>query len=130
MVRCSFIEIYNAEASDVNLNGWSIRRYTNENTEVSSILNLEGATIQSQKTFVIAANALEFEQVYGIKPDLEAGTNGPADSNGDDNLVLVDSQGEVVDVFGIIGEDGSGTNHEFEDGRAFRKLSISLLCSL
>ena len=124
--RARFIEIYNAEASDVNLNGWSIRRYTNENTEVSSILNLEGSTIQSQKTFVIAANALEFEQVYGFKPGLEAGTNGPADSNGDDNLVLVDSQGEVVDVFGIIGEDGSGTNHEFEDGRAFRKLSISL----
>ncbi len=121
-----FIEIYNAEASDVKLNGWSIRRYTNENTEVSSELNLSGSTIQSQKTFVIAANALEFERVYGFKPDLEGGTNGPADSNGDDNLVLVDSQGEVVDVFGIIGEDGSGTNHEFEDGRAYRKLSISL----
>ena len=24
------------------------------------------------------------------------------------------------DVFGIVGEDGSGTNHEFEDGRAVR----------
>ena len=30
----------------------------------------------------------------------------------------------VIDSFGIIGEDGSGTNHEFEDGRALRKPGI------
>ena len=119
-----FIEIFNAEETAVNLNGWSIRRYTNNNTELSSVLDLSGAIIESQKTFVIAANASDFELVFGFKPDLEAGTNGPADSNGDDNLELVDSQGTVVDVFGRIGEDGSGTNHEFEDGRAFRRLSV------
>ncbi len=119
-----FIEIYNEETTPVNLNGWSIRRYTNDNTDISSELDLSGSIIDSHKTFVIAANASEFERVYGFKPDLEAGTNGPADSNGDDNLELVDSQGMVVDVFGIIGQDGSGTNHEFEDGRAFRKFDI------
>ncbi|MEM6892508.1 MAG: lamin tail domain-containing protein, partial [Bacteroidota bacterium] len=50
--------------------------------------------------------------------------NSPADSNGDDNLELVDPFGKVIDVFGIIGEDGSGTNHEFEDGRALRKPEV------
>ena len=29
-----------------------------------------------------------------------------------------------MDIFGRIGEDGSGTDHEFEDGRALRKSHI------
>jgi hypothetical protein len=32
--------------------------------------------------------------------------------------------GITIDIFGVIGEDGTGTNHEFEDGRAVRKLEI------
>mgnify|MGYP003636849872 CR=1 FL=1 len=120
-----FIEIYNGEIEPVNLNGWTIRRYTNNNTTVSSTLDLSGNTIDSNQAFVIAVNASTFETVFGFPPDLEAGTNGPADSNGDDNLELVDSEGTVVDVFGIIGEDGSNTNHEFEDGRALRNFSIT-----
>lgn len=119
-----FIEIYNAEEEAVNLNGWTIRRYTNDNTSVSSTIDLSGTIIESNQALVIAANATEFEAVFGFPPDLAAGTNGPADSNGDDNLELVDSQGVIVDVFGVPGEDGSGTNHEFEDGRALRNFNI------
>jgi hypothetical protein len=73
---------------------------------------------------VLAANAESFELIYGVAPDLEAGINSPADSNGDDNLVLVDPFGKVIDVFGVVGEDGSGTNHEFEDGRALRNAFV------
>lgn len=51
--------------------------------------------------------------------------HSPADSNGDDNLELVDPFGTVIDVFGIVGEDGTGTNHEFEDGRAVRNAEIN-----
>ncbi len=32
--------------------------------------------------------------------------------------------GQSIDIFGIVGEDGSGTAHEFEDGRAVRNLDI------
>ena len=52
-------------------------------------------------------------------------TSAAADSNGDDQLELVDPSGTVIDIFGVIGEDGSGTNHEFEDGRAYRKASVT-----
>ena len=121
-----FIEIYNAEDAPINLNGWSIRRYTNANTSVSSTLDLSGNTIDTGQAFVIAANASEFEIAFGFAPDLAAGPNSPAGSNGDDNLELVDSEGTVIDIFGVIGEDGSGTNHEFEDGRALRNISISI----
>jgi hypothetical protein len=52
------------------------------------------------------------------------GTNSPADSNGDDNIALIDPFGTVVDIFGVIGEDGSNTNHEFEDGKAERRIEV------
>ena len=81
-------------------------------------------TIGGEGFLVISPNAAEFEIVYGLVPDIAVGTNSPADSNGDDNLVLLDPFGAIIDIFGIIGEDGSGTSHEFEDGRATRNLVI------
>jgi hypothetical protein len=119
-----FIEIYNGDDEAINLNGWSIRRYTNANATISSTIDLSGSTINIGQAFVIAVNAAEFETVFGFAPDLSTGSNSPADSNGDDNLELVDSEGNVVDVFGVIGEDGTGTNHEFEDGRALRNAFV------
>jgi hypothetical protein len=119
-----FVELYNAATEDLDLNGWTLRRYTNANTEVGSTIDLSDFVIGAQSTFVISPNAVEFELAYGFAPDMGVSTNSPADSNGDDNLELVDPFGTVVDAFGLIGEDGSGTNHEFEDGRAVRKLAI------
>ncbi|UWX54769.1 hypothetical protein NYZ99_18485 [Maribacter litopenaei] len=37
----------------------------------------------------------------------------------------MDPFGTVIDVFGVIGEDGTETNHEFEDGRAQRKQDVT-----
>ncbi|WP_127140176.1 DUF5689 domain-containing protein [Flagellimonas marinaquae] len=120
-----FVELYNASEEPLDLNLWTLRRYTNDNTEVSSTIDLTGFIINGESTLVISPNATEFELVYGFAPDLGVSTNSPADSNGDDNLELVDPFGTVIDAFGIIGEDGSGTNHEFEDGRAVRNIEIT-----
>jgi hypothetical protein len=119
-----FVELYNAANEALDLNGWMLRRYTNANTEISSVIDLTGFSIEAQSTLVISPNAQEFELVYGFTPNLSVSTNSPADSNGDDNLELVDPFGTLIDVFGVIGEDGSGTNHEFEDGGAFRNLDV------
>ncbi|MEB8328473.1 DUF5689 domain-containing protein [Flavobacteriaceae bacterium KMM 6897] len=115
-----FVELFNSASQPLDLNGWTLIRYTNANTEASSSLDLSGLQIGASKTLVISPNKEEFELVYGFAPNLGVSTNSPADSNGDDNLVLVDPFGMVMDIFGIPGEDGSGTNHEFEDGRAVR----------
>jgi hypothetical protein len=123
--KARFIEIYNASDATLSLNGWQIARYTNASVEISSSLDLSAFSIDGKATLVIAADAEEFLNSYGFSPDVVAGSNSPADSNGDDNLELIDPFGTVIDVFGIIGEDGSGTNHEFEDGRAFRKLEVN-----
>lgn len=121
-----FVEIYNAGEEALSLKGWQLLRYTNAGTEISSSLNLSEYTMEGQSTLVISPNVLEFENVYGFAPDVASGTNSPADSNGDDNLQLVDPFGTIIDMFGLIGEDGSGTNHEFEDGRAVRKIEVTL----
>lgn len=120
-----FVELYNSGSKPLSLKGWSLRRYTNANNEVSSSIDLSNFTIGAESTFVISPNAVEFEIVYGFPPDLGVKTNSPADSNGDDNLELVDPFGTVMDSFGIVGEDGSGTDHEFEDGRAIRIAGIT-----
>src|SRR5690606_18763809 len=112
--------LYNSGPKPISLKGWSLRRYTNANTQVSSSIDFTGFVIDAESTLVISPNAAEFEIVYGFPPDLDVKTNSPADSNGDDNLELVDPFGTVVDTFGVVGEDGSGTGHEFEDGRAVR----------
>jgi len=73
---------------------------------------------------VIASNVEVFKQVYGFEPDLVASSSSVAGSNGDDQALLIDPFGQVIDQFGVIGEDGTGTNHDFEDGKALRKSSI------
>ncbi|HEA23552.1 hypothetical protein LCGC14_1996640 [marine sediment metagenome] len=119
-----FIELYNSAQKPLSLKGWSLHRYTNANTEISSSVDLSNITIGAESTLVISPNATEFEVVYGFAPDFGVGKNSPADSNGDDNIELVDPFGKVVDVFGVVGIDGTGTNHEFEDGRAVRNTNI------
>ncbi|WP_291865051.1 DUF5689 domain-containing protein [Maribacter sp.] len=119
-----YVELYNSGETSLSLKGWLLQRFTNSNTEVSSEVDLSGLIIEPNSTLVLASHAEDFNSIYGFFPDLEVGANGPADSNGDDNLVLLDAFGTVIDVFGVVGEDGSGTNHEFEDGRAVRKSNV------
>ncbi len=123
-VDARFVELYNSSPEDIPLNGWELRRYTNDNIEIGSSIQLSGRVIKSNKTLVIAADLSGFELIYGFEPDLVAGSNSAANSNGDDNLELVDPFNEVIDRFGVPGEDGTGTNHEFEDGGAFRRQDI------
>lgn len=119
-----FVELYNASVESLSLKGWMLQRYTNDNIDVSSRIDLSKYIIEGNGLLVISPNAEEFKNVYGFEPDIVVGTNSPADSNGDDTIVLVDPFGTVIDIFGVIGEDGSNTNHEFEDGKAVRKIEI------
>jgi len=122
--KARFLELYNASDESFSLKGWTLQRYTNNNIDVSSTIDLSEFVMEANALLIISPNADEFESVYGFAPDFTVGTNSPADSNGDDNILLVDPFGKVIDIFGIIGEDGSNTNHEFEDGRAVRKTEI------
>ena len=115
-----FIELFNAENERLSLAGWSLQRYTNDAQEVSHVIDLSGMNVPPGSPLVIAAHAEGFEAIYGFHPHLVAGSTSAANSNGDDTIALVNPSGQVVDLFGQIGIDGSGTAHEFEDGRALR----------
>ena len=123
-LNARFIELYNASQEPISLNGWALVRYTNANTEAGVRLSLEHQLIEAQSVLVIASNVEVFKQVYGFEPDLVASSSSVAGSNGDDQALLIDPFGQVIDQFGVIGEDGTGTNHDFEDGKALRKSSI------
>ena len=74
----------------------------------------EGATAGTY--LYIATETLQFEVFFGFEPDY---TSGAASINGDDAIELFES-GAVVDVFGDINTDGSGTPWEYLDGWAYR----------
>lgn len=120
-----FVELFNAGEQELPLIGWTLERYTNDNLEAGSVTDLSELSIPGKGTLLIASNAVVFEGVYGFPPHLEGGRNSAADSNGDDNLLLKDPFGMVIDIFGRIGEDGSNTDHEFEDGKAVRKPGVT-----
>jgi len=63
--------------------------------------------------------------MYQRNPDAVGSSSSAANSNGDDTMLLINPAGQVIDIFGVIGEDGTGTNHEFEDGRALRNSSVN-----
>ena len=123
-----YVEIYNAGDASVDLANWSLKRYTNGGSDLSSnVVDLSSIGSFASGAFaIIAANGTTFQSTYGVTADISAGTGGPADSNGDDQIVLFDAADTAIDIFGVPGEDGSGTCHEFEDGRAERKASATV----
>jgi hypothetical protein len=119
-----FLELFNASGAEIDLTGWELLRYTNANVEPGRTVPLEGLIIPAAGTVVLSAHPDVFEATYGFIPDKSVSGNGPADSNGDDTLVLIDPFGNVKDTFGNPGTDGSGTPHEFEDGKAERHAGV------
>jgi len=122
-----YIELYNAGSSSVDLSTWRIDKYTNGSSTVSQTLTLTG-TIDAGDFYIIATGAEDtvFFDYWGFNPNQWDGAdNDVAGSNGDDNLELYDGGGTLIDQFGVPGEDGSGTNHEFEDGRAERAATVT-----
>lgn len=119
-----FLELYNAGDSTMDLRQWSLRRYTNANEEPGSIADLTGLVIEPGATIVFTAYPEAFSELYGTSADAVLSRNGPADSNGDDTILLVNPFDEVTDALGVPGVDGSGTAHEFEDGRAVRNAEV------
>ncbi|MDA9863728.1 lamin tail domain-containing protein [Flavobacteriales bacterium] len=120
-----FVKIANNSGSTVDLTGWYLKRWTNGNADPQSsqISLTDLGTLDDGSCYYIAASASGFEAAFGFAPDLVGGTGGAVDSNGDDQVALFDGGDNIVDLFGVIGEDGSDTCHDFEDGYALRTTS-------
>ena len=73
-----------------------------------------GATMGD--SFFVASEETGFQNFFGFGPDF---TSGVASINGDDAIALYEN-GVIVDVFGVIGVDGTGEPWEHLDGWATR----------
>lgn len=120
-VSARFIELHNAGNGEVNLTGWKLNKYLNGATTVSaSPLALTGIVIPSGGFAIIAGS--DYKLLFDDIPDIETTY---ISGNGDDVYELVDNTGTRMDIFGIIGQDGNGTNWEYLDGRALRNIAVS-----
>lgn len=120
-VSSRFVELYNAGDSEINLTGWKLHKYVNGATSVSgSPVDLSGIAI-SDGGFLIIGNT-GYAATFNDTPDIESSY---ISGNGDDVYELVDNTGLTIDVFGVISEDGNGTNWEYIDGRAVRNIAVS-----
>ncbi|HSQ45940.1 MAG TPA: DUF5689 domain-containing protein [Lutibacter sp.] len=120
-VSARFVELYNAGNREVNLTGWKLNKYLNGSTTVSGTpLGLTGIVIPPGGFAIIADS--EYKTLFNNIPDIETSY---ISGNGDDVYELVNNTSARIDIFGVIGQDGSGTNWEYEDGRAMRNLTIS-----
>ena len=119
---CRFVEIHNRGDGDIDLTGYALQRWTNGNAGPSTSSNIDLSSIGTLAPgqYAWIANNAGFEGCYGFAPTLIGGTGGPADSNGDDQIAIIDGASNIIDMFGVAGEDGSHTCHEFEDGIALR----------
>ena len=79
--------------------------------------------ISAGSFYVVCNDANQFEATYGLIASQDIGTGGPADCNGDENIALLNPEGNIIDMFGVAGEDGTGTSHEFEDGSVTKRTS-------
>ena len=118
-----FVEVTNGSSSALDVSSWEVRVYFNTTPTPGATFTFPALTsIAAGDSFVIAANGISFNTVYGILPD---GTNGSFNSNGDDNFEIRDDTGVLIDVYGDPGNDQTGTCAEFEDGRTLRISTIS-----
>ncbi|MHB1105639.1 MAG: DUF5689 domain-containing protein [Lutibacter sp.] len=120
-VSARFVELYNAGVGEVNLTGWKLNKYLNGATTVSgTALALTGIVIPAGGFAIISVS--DYKILFDDIPDIESTY---ISGNGDDVYELVNNTGARIDIFGVIGVDGNGTNWEYLDGRAVRKTSIS-----
>jgi hypothetical protein len=119
-VGARFVEIFNADDKSIDLSGWTLNKYNNGSTTVTGQgIDLTGIVIKPSEYLIIAN--LEYKHIFNDIPDIE--TNYIT-GNGDDVYALNSSTGTIVDVFGVIGEDGNGKRWEYLDGKAIRKPTI------
>ena len=136
-----YIEIYNSSNAAVDLSTYYLIRWTNGNDDPQTgktTLSSECGSSLPAKTICVISEKAEstFSGIYGFSSDGDAADGGAAGSNGDDNIAIVtiasgvtydnenSSTYTVIDMFGVAGEDGTGTTHEFEDGRAERVSTV------
>jgi len=112
------IELFNGTGKDVDLSSYSVELYSNGKTTTTSTLRLEG-NLKHGELFIIAHSSAN----EAIKEKANM-VSGVANFNGDDAIVLKHNE-EIIDVFGIVGEQQEWGDGQTKDHTLVRKNNIS-----
>lgn len=113
------VELYVSGTEE--LTDWSIVRYANGETTISDTTTLSGIFTNEFVYVIFTGGDDEFETIWGNEGDFANVFTGPAPNhNGDDAVALLNASSELVDVYGQIGVDGTGTAWECLDSYAYR----------
>ncbi len=136
-----FVELTNHSLGSVDLSGYSLGVYSNGNTTLlNSVSIVLSGSVAAGDSFVLSFEASDsagvgrFFEVYGVDPD-DFGFSPSI--NGNDAIVLFLSDGSggsgaatgdgldatIVDIYGVIGQDGIGEAWEYTNGYVSRKSS-------
>jgi MYXO-CTERM domain-containing protein len=111
------IEIF-TDTAIADLSTLSLARYANGSTSPSTS-TLSGAAGAGEFFYLVgSSDTADFESLFGT--GLNTQEIGAVTGNGDDVYELL-SGGSTVDVYGVIGTDGSGESWEYTDSWAYRK---------
>jgi hypothetical protein len=131
--QARFVEIYSSDcAGKIIPYGYRLVHFVGSSMQISGAISLSGQLIPADGVFVTCASNTA-TNVYGpgtcqLIPSFG---NNAANNSGRDNVAIIKcantncSSYVIVDMFGVIGEDGSGSNHDFSDGHAVRIYSDS-----
>lgn len=118
-------ELY-ATADIADLSVYAIGRYGNGSATISDVTPLPTVAATAGTYLYAVGNTFVdqtavFDSVFPDVPDGDRFQNDGVNSNGDDVTALVLAADEsLIDVFGEIGVDGSGTAWDHLDGWAYR----------
>ena len=109
------IELYaTADIPDLSLYGVSSANNGGGTTVTPEFLFSGSAT--AGDFLYVASESIEFTNYFGFAPTF---TDGVASINGDD-AIEVFQNGVIIDIFGEVDVDGSGTAWDYVDGWAYR----------
>jgi len=125
IANAKFVEIMNIGTTVIDFSQTPMILARQANTGSWAPVTLTGI-INPGETYVVANNATDFVNAFTISADKYSGN---VSGNGDDGYYLYygtsQSTGTLIDAFGVIGQDGTGTPWDYENSKAVRKRSVT-----
>lgn len=113
------LEIY--AQGTVDFSEYSLENQTNANTTWGNNFNLGGLGIVTNDFVYVYANSANFASEFPNVTNSLSTTNSVMNFNGNDRIRIVENlTSNVIDQYGVDGEDGSGMTWEYTDGYAKR----------
>ena len=119
----NYAEICNTGTGTLSLDGYRLEFYRNDAATATATLPLDGISLAAGAVWWAAADSAAAEAAWGRAPDAE--WSALAELDGNDTLVLRNPAGNVHDIYGAIGINGTGKAWAYADSVATRVAGIT-----